>query len=248
MYMDSFPKNIYFYWDDSSNMPALFDENINTFKNNYNDFNVEIIYDSKINSIPELNTIFPGLLLLYNNLNIYAAKSDIARLLYIFFYGGIYLDTHIEHNFKSDGKNIYKLFAKYKQFDFVIARNDKKTFNCSCIFGKPRCELLYKIILQITENLKKHYELEKNSNSHVNYDILFLTGSSNFYRILEFNKITDIMNHKDIINSEKFKEYNTAIFCCTHYFNYYKVNFEYNHGNSKHWSEQQKIKRLFASI
>ena len=44
---------------------------------------------------------------LYNKLTIYAAKSDIARLIYLYFYGGIYLDTHIEHISKKDGNNIF---------------------------------------------------------------------------------------------------------------------------------------------
>jgi hypothetical protein len=37
---------------------------------NYPDFKVEIIIDDNINSIPELENTFPGLLSLYNNLNI----------------------------------------------------------------------------------------------------------------------------------------------------------------------------------
>jgi len=142
-------------------MPVPFIENINSFKTNYTDFNIEIINDNKINSLPELNIIFPELLHLYNNLTIYAAKSDIARLLYLYFYGGIYLDTHIQHIFKQGGNNFYKLFSKYKKFDFVIARNNKNIFNCSAIFSKPHCKLLHKVLLEIIDNLKKHYEIEK---------------------------------------------------------------------------------------
>jgi mannosyltransferase OCH1-like enzyme len=240
-----FPKNIYFYWDNSKPIPNRFLENIKTFQFNYTDFNVELINDDKINSIAELNTIFPELLPLYNKLTIYAAKSDIARLIYLYFYGGIYLDTHIEHIFKKYGNNIYKLFDKYKKFDFVIARNSEKVFNCSSIISKPRCKLLYQALHQIINNLKNHYELEINTNLYVNYDILQLTGSANFYTILEFDKIDDTMSNKDIINNEPFKKYNSAVFCCTHYLNYYKVYYEYNHNNYNHWSEQQKTKRLF---
>ena len=72
-----------------------------------------------------------------------------------------------------------------------------------------------------------------------------LTGSGNFYRILEFNKITDEMSKNDIILCDPFKKYKTAIFNCSKYLNYYKINFEYNHCNSKHWSEKQKIMKLF---
>ena len=246
MYMTTFPKNIFFYWDYSTSIPRQFIDNINSFKNNYNDFTIEIINDDKINSISELDSIFPNLLMLYNKLNIYAAKSDLARLVYLYFYGGIYLDTHIEHIFKYDGNNFYKLFNKYELFDFVIARDDSGTFNCSSIISKPRCNLLHDVIKNINCNLNNHYNLEKTSDLHIKYDILSLTGSANFYIFLEFYKLTNEMNKSDIINSEKFKNYNTAFFSYTNYLNYYKVYYEFNHENAKHWSEQQKVKRLFT--
>ena len=197
-----------------------------------------------MNMIPEINEIFPDLLTYYNKLNIYAARSDITRLVLLYFFGGIYLDTHISHNSNSDDHNLYKLFEKYKQFDIVIAKTSGNIFNCSAIFSKPKCELLYVIILQIIENLKRHYELEINSTEHINYDILILTGSGNFYRILEFDKIT-CPDNEDITNSQIFKKYNAAVFCCCNYFFYYTVNFYYNHGNNKHWAELQKDNPLF---
>ena len=242
--MESFPKNIFFYWYNKDNIPIEFIDNINLLKNNYKDFNVELINDDKINLIPEINEIFPDLLTYYNKLNIYAARSDISRLILLYFFGGIYLDTHISHNFNSEDYNFYKLFEKYKQYDFVIAKTGGNTFNCSSIFSKPKCNLLYDIILNIKESLKRHYELEINSTEHINYDILILTGSSNFYRVLEFYKITNNDN-EHITNSEPFKKYNTAVYCCSDYLNYYTVNFYYNHGNNRHWSEIQKVEPLF---
>jgi hypothetical protein len=243
--MHDFPKNIFFYWCTKENIPNEFVENINVIKNNYNDFNVELLDDNKIIMNPEINEIFPDLLKYYNKLNIYAAKSDICRLVCLYFFGGIYLDTHISHNFNSDDYNLYRLFDKYKQFDCVIAKTRENIFNCSSLISKPRCKLLYDAIMQIIENLKGHYELEINAIEHINYDILELTGSSNFYKILEFFKINKVMTNEDITNSESFKKYNTAVFCCCDYLNYYTVNFSYNHCNNKHWSEMQKVNPLF---
>lgn len=246
-YNPIFPKNMWFYWDDMKNIPKEFLDNINLYKKNYPDFEVEIIIDDKINSIPELNTIFPGLLSFYNNLSIYAAKSDIARLLYLYFYGGIYLDAHIEHNFKVDSNNIYTLYKKYTNYDCIIARTNKCVFNCTSLISKPYCKLLYDALYQITKKLEKHYELENNSVEHIKYSILDLTGSSIFFFILKFYELKNIVEADDITNSVNFKKYNAACFCCSDYFNYNKVNFNYNHGDSKykHWSEQQKIKKLF---
>ena len=93
IYNSFFPKNIWFYWDDFKNIPKEFVENIDMYIKNYPDFKVELIIDDNINSIPELNNIFPGLLSLYNKLNNYAAKSDIARLLYLYFYVVVPFET-----------------------------------------------------------------------------------------------------------------------------------------------------------
>jgi mannosyltransferase OCH1-like enzyme len=247
IYNSFFPKNIWFYWDDFKNIPKEFVENINMYIKNYLDFKVELIIDDNINSIPELNNIFPGLLSLYNKLNNYAAKSDIARLLYLYFYGGIYLDTHVEHIFKLNDNNIYTLYEKHNNYDCIIARTSKGVFNCSTLISKPYCQLFYDALCEITKRLEKHYELEKNTSEHIKYNVLQLTGSTVFDCILKLYKYKNIKDENEIINSEEFKKYNTACYCCSDYFNYYKVNFKYNHGDSKHkhWSEQQKIKKLF---
>lgn len=245
-YTTNFPKNIWFYWDDLKNIPKEFLDNIHLYKKNYPDFNVEIIIDEKINSIPELNIFFPELLFFYNKLNNYAAKSDVARLLYLYFYGGIFLDTHIEHIFKVGSNNIYTLFEKYKNYDCITAKNDKH-FNCTSLISKPYCNLLYNVLYEITKNLKKHYQLENNSMEYIKYNVLGLTGSSVFFSLLKLNQILNIINVDEITNSINFKKYNTACFYSSDYFNYYKVYFDYNHGNSKikHWSEKQKTERLF---
>ena len=247
MNVKHFPKNIWFYWDDLKNIPKEFVDNVKLYEKNYPDFKVEIICNDNINSIPQLNNIFPGLLALYNKLNIYAAKSDVARLLYLYFYGGIYLDTHVEHIFKLDSNNIYTLYEKYKNYDCIIARTNKGVFNCTTLISKPYCKLLYNALCDVTKNLEKHYELENNTVEHVKYNILNVTGSSVFFFILKFYELKNIIEADDITNSVNFKKYNTACFCCSDYFNYNKVNFNYNHGDSKHkhWSEQQKTKRLF---
>jgi hypothetical protein len=246
-YIQFFPKNIWFYWDDLTNIPKEFQDNIDLYKKNYPDFNVEIIIDDKINSIPEVNNIFPGLLLLYNKLKIYAAKSDIARLLYLYFYGGIYIDIHVEHIFKLNSNNIYTLFEKYKNYDCIIARTNKGVFNCTTLISKPYSKLLYNVLCNLIKNLEKHYELERNSIEHISYNILNLTGSSIFFFILKFYELKNIVESDGITNSINFKTYNTACFCCSDYFNYNKVNFNYNHGDLKHrhWSEKQKTERLF---
>jgi len=245
LYSTIFPKNIWFYWDDLKSIPREFLDNIKLYEKNYPDFKVEIIIDDNINLIPELNNTFPGLLFLYNKLNNYAAKSDVARLIYLYFYGGIYVDTHVEHIFKANCNNIYTLYDKYKNYDCSIARNKKGVFNCTTLISKPYCNLLYYALCDITKKLEKHYELENKTDEYIKYNVLCLTGSSVFFLILKFYELKHIIEPDDITNSVNFKKYNTACFCCSDYFNYYKVNYNYNHGNSNHWSEQQKTKRLF---
>ena len=84
-----------------------------------------------------------------------------------------------------------------------------------------------------------------------NHDFLFEEDYETAKSFLERGYINCILkfkipdNIKTIDVDEEFKKNNTACYCCSDYFNYYKVNFNYNHGNSKHWSEQQKIKKIF---
>uniref|UniRef100_A0A6C0H1R1 Glycosyltransferase n=1 Tax=viral metagenome TaxID=1070528 RepID=A0A6C0H1R1_9ZZZZ len=236
---DNFPKNIWFYWDYSRDMPDVFTNNINKIKSEYNDFNVEIINDEKINSISEINIIFPELLNLYNKINIYAAKADIARLIFLYFYGGLYLDTHINH----DTNNINELFEKYKNYDFVIAKNDR-CFNCSSLISKKKNNILNLAINNIINNLKKQYDLE-NINGYIKYDILMLTGSSIFFSILSLFLVKISDDCDNITNMLHFKKYNTAVYDFTKYFKYYQIGFHFNHGNDKHWHELQKTQKLF---
>jgi mannosyltransferase OCH1-like enzyme len=244
-----FPNNIWFYWNDFKYIPKEVVDNINLYRKTYSDFKIELIIDDNINQIYELNNLFPGLLSLYNNLNNYAAKSDIARLLYLYFYGGIYIDTHVEHfeHIKFNNNTINKLYDKYNNYDCIIARTNKGIFNCTTLISKPYCKLLSDALCEITKKLEKHYELEKNTTEHIKYSVLDLTGSSIFFFILKFYELKNITDNDEITNSANFKKYNTACFCCSDYFNYNKVNFNYNHGDSKHkhWSEQQKVKKLF---
>ena len=87
--LDVITKQIFMYWTGSS-IPDEIKQNIVNFKNVNKDFNVKIINDS---DFLELATIdFPKLINLFNKINIPTCKSDIARLLFLYYYGGIYID------------------------------------------------------------------------------------------------------------------------------------------------------------
>ena len=107
-----FPKNIFFYWN-STDVPLDVLNNIESYKSKYKDFHIKLIYDTDLN---DFSNDFPKLMKLYNKLNNYAAKSDIARLLILYRYGGLYIDCNticIPYLEGYENNTLYDLFEKY---------------------------------------------------------------------------------------------------------------------------------------
>ena len=161
------PKNIFFYWD-SLEIPDEVLNNVNNYKKHNPDFNVIILNDEDIN---KYKNEFPETIQLFHLATIAALKSDIIRLIFLYKEGGIWIDSNTTL-VNDDGIKI--LYDRYKQYDFVITilphRNDLKT---SCLISKNNSKLAYDTITKATENLKRHYELEKNSQVYIEYNFFY---------------------------------------------------------------------------
>ena len=153
------------------------------------------------------------------------------------------------------------LFDKYKDFDFVITiippkNNDLKT---SALLSKPKSKLGHDTIHKMTENLLKHYELEKNSVEYIPYNFFMFVAPVIFYELLEYKYDDNFRNSIDLIsikdkdnniitlNLNKFKEYNCGLVCVKKYLKFYGCNMDHHHGKNmhKHWSNIQKTQKLF---
>ena len=105
--------------------------NISNFKKCNNNFNVTLITNSDF--ILDLAKIdFPHIVFLFNKITIPACKSDIFRLLYLYYCGGIYVDCNTIAM-----KSFDEFYEKNKHFDFIISFNFKSISKQIYVTIKP---------------------------------------------------------------------------------------------------------------
>ena len=250
------PKNIFFYWD-SLKIPKEALNNVNNYKKKNQDFNVKILNDEDINIY---KNEFPELIELFHLATIAALKSDIIRIIFLYKEGGIWIDMNTTLNIDNGIKILYD---RYKQYDFVSTieptrRNDLKT---SCLISKVNSKLAYDTITKMTENLKIHFELEKNSQVYIPYNYFLWIAPVIFYDLLEYHFdddfrekinnefIKDNDNNIITLKSKKFEEYNCGLMDITNLLKFYGCNMKHHHVENfhKHWSNLQKSQKLFKS-
>lgn len=153
------PKHIYQVWHDKNNLPPFYkkySEQLKILLPNYS----YTLFD--LNEITEfVNTYYIGeICQCFNRLNTITSKVDFWRYLYLYKYGGIYLD--IDSTFL---KNIDTLISN---FDCVLTRepNPPYTYVQWALFFCEKHPILLKTITLITHNI----------NSNITNNILKLTG------------------------------------------------------------------------
>jgi len=250
------PKNIFFYWD-TLEIPEEALNNVKNYKARNEDFNVKILNDEDINIY---KNEFPELISLFHLSTIAALKSDIIRLIFLYKQGGIWIDINTTLKINN---GIKVLYDRYKQYDFVVTilptcRNDLKT---SALISKINSKLAYDTITKTTENLKRHYELEKNSQVYIPYNYFLWIAPVVFFELLEYDfddKFRERINNEFIkdkdnniitLKSKKFEEYNCGLMDVNDSLSFYGCNMSHHHGKKfdKHWSNLQKTQKLFKS-
>jgi len=131
------------------------------------------------------NDTFPNLLELYNNIPHWVTKSDIGRLLIIYFHGGIYSDADcfIKKSFNShrETDNIILFtehFASLKDFGPRECKNPENSLRIANFFFGCNLEkhpFLKEVIDECINRLKQMLIVEKNTNLSQS-DILWICG------------------------------------------------------------------------
>tara|TARA_B110000037_G_C17118850_1_gene504926 strand:- start:223 stop:948 length:726 start_codon:yes stop_codon:yes gene_type:complete len=233
------PKNIFFYWN-SKNIPENILNNINSYKNLYNDYNIILLNNKSINKYIDKYNI---LIKLFHKITIPTLKSDIIRFIFLYEEGGIWLDVNISI-INNNAINI--IYDRFKNFDFSILRINHSFYKLriSILISKKYSNILHDTIQITTNKLLEHYNKEILNKNYIPYNF-FLWTSNVIVKKLNYNnninKIYDSFNNLVSINTEKFKKYNCGIITIDNLFKLYSFKRNYK----THWSILQKKQRLF---
>lgn len=85
-------KKLHCYWDDDSNL-ELVNKVLFQYKNNNPEYEIGLMNKDVIKNFLEQK--YSTLHKYFDLFNVYAIRSDIARLVYLYLYGGFYCDLHV---------------------------------------------------------------------------------------------------------------------------------------------------------
>lgn len=228
--MSFIPKYIFFYWT-GSNVPEDIQQNVKNYKIINPTFDVKIITND--NFLNEAVVDFPNLVKLFNQISIPTCKSDIARLLVLYYYGGIYIDCNT-----GPVKSFDNFYNEHLNYDFIISFNYiNSDYSTRIMMSKPKSKIIFDILNIISTNLHNQFVAESINDQHVSYNILILTGTGPFYELL------GRANSKEL-----FEKYNMTTFDDnSEIVSHYACNMKHHHTENfyKHWSRVQLIQKLF---
>jgi mannosyltransferase OCH1-like enzyme len=178
------------YWDGDPR-PALV-ESVYSHQLYLNkSYSVSLINDSDV--LPILKKHCPSIASVYPYISLPAAKSDIARLVWLYEHGGVYMDAHVKllkHgtlldewltavNDRSNRKNKYYLY---------VSRRKKGNIANSMLIAVPGAPILKKWIREVEARTLRHFVDQcaaqfsstsdgiPNTTVYVKYDINDMTG------------------------------------------------------------------------
>ena len=191
---------------------------------------------------------------IYSNITLPTARSDIARLVLVYTYGGFYFDI--------SGVIIdYSVFQmlRFLEFDATFAIGDNDNLELYFFYAKPKSKIFEIYLDKIQKDLVAHYQKELVSEAQVPYNVLVLTGSARIY--WECNKThgkvfypkSSIETFVRIVPKHCTWESGERLAGVYYYpiYNHYGIDVAWNHNadgfESHHWSRVQTRICLFKN-
>jgi hypothetical protein len=200
---------------------------------------------SDVDVIPLLEDFGSAYVDLYNRIRIPACKSDLARLLLLFRFGGLYVDSHIG---PSDGHDLVGIFGRLATYEVVLIDETSEhatptdIYIMNGVICARKASLVIKVLIESALlNLQEHERLEHESKSFVPYNIFVLTGA--------WDILTSLFEFRDGRQVIK-PEFADKVYLVgvkrdeDHGFVLYK-HYSYR-GEGQHWSERQNSEPLFS--
>jgi hypothetical protein len=175
---------IFCYWHGTDR--DLIREAIHAWRDHFADFRV--IGDSDVE--PMIARRFPVYLEAYQKIRIPACKSDIARLVALHEWGGLYVDCHCGIG---DPQRISQLLGNLDTFELIVVDEDPKyrqnpkpdrlnPMN-NIMFARKNSEIIIEWEKAAFGNLGNHWTIEK-ERGFFPYSVWSLTGAANLKHII----------------------------------------------------------------
>jgi hypothetical protein len=194
--------------------------------------------------IPHLSLFGDDVCELYNRIRIPACKSDLARLILLYQFGGLYIDAHSGLGSIRALLDLFKLLSDYDviffdKVDMHAHESDVRIIN-GAMCARKRSEIIFKLATRAVINLRQQYVKEKDNLEYQPYNIFTITGAWNISLELFDLKNKTVRLRDDLVENVYVKriERNADVG--------FRLHQQYSYRKpGLHWSERQKTERLF---
>jgi hypothetical protein len=164
---------IFGYWHGTDH--DIIREGIEAWRNHFPDF--RIIGDSDIE--PLIAKHFPKCLDLYRKIRIPCCKSDLARMLALHEWGGLYVDCHCGIR---DVQFIRQLMASLDSFELIIFDKNRNSHKWhvtpSFMFARKNSDIPLECVTNAFRHLQRHWKVEKRHGFR-SYNLWSMVASGN---------------------------------------------------------------------
>jgi hypothetical protein len=185
----------------------------------------------------------------YQRISIPACKSDVARLLLLREYGGVYIDGHTG---PGGGDALAETILYLSKYELVLFREGWKDhfgfYGNTFMLARRGPSILDMLIEKAFDNLLKHKAAEDAAPGYVPYNLFYFTGSPIMIDCM-FDQ-SDVNAWKplwDVKPEFKEKVHIRAKETEASDIGFAPWTFYHYRGWGQHWSERQKTERLFQS-
>lgn len=216
-------KKLHVYWDNDNGM-ELVDQVLSEYRKNNPDYEINLMNKDTIKNF--LKTRYTTLYQYFDLFKVYCIRSDIARLVYLYIYGGFYCDLHVSVG----DMNLVNI----RQSNILYS--DSKSFLgdrlIRYMYSSKEDDLLLKCLDICEYKVKKIIESGLTDPGQYCKEICVAAGNGLYhYHKLDKSMCSNedpytVANYfGDLIGDNIFRSYQSAIFTANN-----------TRGNNKHWS------------
>jgi hypothetical protein len=172
---------IFTYWTDDNSSEEEGVSSLSSMKSEWeSEFSDFRVYDDSA-VLPLLEAWGEPAKDIFRHIQIPSCRSDLARLLLLLEFGGLYVDAHTGIGNRSALSDLDKTFdsCELLLFDMPFKHKDDGDIWVpnGAMYSHPRCSIVRSFVKTAFENLERQQRLEEETGTYVPYNIAALTGA-----------------------------------------------------------------------